>query len=74
MDDKETKKGKWGGSRQGAGRPSIHSETTKAHTLWLRATDEEWEQFLRNLPSDSREKFIFLSELAAKKAIDQQQP
>jgi hypothetical protein len=72
MDDNDTKKGKWGGARKGSGRPKKHADNTAVRTLWLRATDEEWEQFLANLPSDSREKFIFLSELAAKTAISQE--
>jgi hypothetical protein len=70
--DEKTKKGKWGGSRQGSGRPKTHGDNTTARTLWLRATNEEWEQFLKNLPSNSREKFVLLNELAAKKAINQE--
>lgn len=67
MDEKDTKKRKWGGSRKGAGRPKIHADETPVHTLWLRATDDEWSRFLAVLPTDSRERFIFLSDLSIEK-------
>ncbi|MCA9868693.1 MAG: hypothetical protein KC410_19550 [Anaerolineales bacterium] len=62
----ETDKSNWGGRRKGAGRPRVHQDDTPARTLWLRATDEEWERFLAALPDDARDKFLFLDELAVK--------
>lgn len=67
MDEKDTGKHKWGGTRKGAGRPKIHADETPVRTLWLRATDEEWSRFMAFLPADSRERFIFLSNLLVEK-------
>ena len=53
-----------GGSRKGAGRPKKHKEDEPVRTLWLRATDDEWSQFLAKLPSDARERFVVLNKLA----------
>lgn len=61
----EKTEGSWGGARKGAGRPKRHSDEIPVHTLWLRATDEEWAAFLAALPADSRERFLVLSRAAA---------
>ena len=51
----------WGGKREGAGRPVVHTDPTiRERTKKFRATDEEWEEFLDMLPGDSREAFHYL--------------
>ena len=53
----------WGGKREGAGRPIIHNDPDiRERTKKFRATDEEWEEFLDLLPSDSRSAFLLLAQ------------
>jgi len=48
----------WGGKREGAGRPIVHTDPTiKERTKKFRATDEEWAGFMDLLPDNSREAF-----------------
>ena len=51
----------WGGKREGAGRPVVHTDPEiKERLKKFRATDEEWEEFLDMLPGDSRQAFLYL--------------
>ena len=51
----------WGGKREGAGRPVIHTDPEiRERTKKFRATDQEWAEFLDRLPNDSREAFQML--------------
>jgi hypothetical protein len=54
----------WGGKREGAGRPVIHTDPTiKERTKKFRATDSEWELFVSQLPADTRNAFVYLKML-----------
>ena len=51
----------WGGKREGAGRPVTHNDPDiKERTKKFRATDQEWADFLTQLPDDTREAFLKL--------------
>jgi len=48
----------WGGKREGAGRPVVHTDPEiKERAKKFRATDQEWAEFLDLLPDNSREAF-----------------
>ena len=54
----------WGGKREGAGRPVVHTDPQiKERLKRFRATDQEWEQFLDLLPDNTREAFEYLINL-----------
>ena len=57
----KTTKSSWGGARPGSGPKPRHTdpEIRERHKK-LRAGDEEWQQFLKLLPKDSREAFELL--------------
>ena len=47
-----TDKAKWGGKREGAGRPLTAGEVRKQRQL--RATEKEWEEFAKILKKDPK--------------------
>ena len=58
----------WGGKREGAGRPITHTDPEiKERLKKFRATDQEWEDFLYLMPNDSRDAFLFLKDLYARR-------
>ena len=54
----------WGGKREGAGRPVTHTDPEiKERLKRFRATDQEWEEFMRQLPDDTQDAFQYLLSL-----------
>lgn len=42
------------------GRPPLHPDDTRFRRLYIVATDSEWETILAALPSDARERALYI--------------
>ena len=66
----------WGGARPGAGRPKVHTQlTVKPRIKALRATDQEWAEFMRRIQNNTfqgstRDHFNYLLDLVMMDTID----